>query len=159
MHFALEDFDSALTVFNEACDICADAEICEDIQKSALLAFILNNIGCILFKQSKSFPIALATFEQALKAHKENLKSGYMPEVAVLNMSTTLFNIGYLLLSTKQYDNANAVFEETLLVSDIMCTLCGVSILGANYLSAHCFHFNRFSSLFWVIIINWSGLP
>mmetsp|Transcript_4546 Transcript_4546/g.6649 ORF Transcript_4546/g.6649 Transcript_4546/m.6649 type:complete len:349 (-) Transcript_4546:297-1343(-) len=125
VYFALEDFDSALKIFNEACDICADAGKSEDIQKSSLLAFILNNIGCILFKQQKSFSIALATFEQALKAHKETLKSGFMPEVAVLNMSTTLFNIGYLLLTSKQYDDANAVFEETLLIQQ--------SILGDNH--------------------------
>ncbi|GAX24515.1 kinesin light chain [Fistulifera solaris] len=80
------------------------------------VAKILHNIGCCLYKL-KELEMAKVAWEEALKIQRVALKST-APEVPLLGIAATQWNLASLQLSEGAYDDAALTLDEVLLVQE-----------------------------------------
>lgn len=109
--YACGELERALAIFHEALDMYGqDFFSEEDIGASQ----VLNNIGCVHFDMGNT-ETALSFLQKALAIQRISLSSSQHAESALLNLSLTETNIGYIKLAQSSED-AIAMFEEALLV-------------------------------------------
>jgi tetratricopeptide (TPR) repeat protein len=106
--FAQKKFAEALEVFH-------DAKIISTSRFGLThpsLSMFLNNIGCCRFSQG-NFNEAFNIFLKAIEIEKGTARD----DLDVLHVGMTMSNLGYILIQMKQYEKAQEMFEEALLVS------------------------------------------
>lgn len=105
--FARQHFSEALDVFSEA----------QKIRSSQLgnthptISMVLNNIGCCRFSEG-NHKQAWVTFLEARDIQQKTAQA----DLDLLHVAITLSNLGYVLIQMRQYEQAQEVFEEALLV-------------------------------------------
>lgn len=109
--FAQEKFDEALEAFQEAKRIRLKA----GGSKHPIVAMVLNNIACCEFQLGNTLA-SLVTFQEASNIQQDSLGSTARADLDLLHAAITLCNTGYMKLRLKQYEEAQAVFEQALLV-------------------------------------------
>lgn len=123
--FAQEKFMEAMSAFQESKQIRLKAMS----PQHPLIAMVLNNIACCDFLLKNNLE-SLAAFQEASNIQHDALGSTARADLDLLHAAITLCNFGYMKLRIKQYEEAQAVFEQALLVSRramIVCTvLCVV---------------------------------
>jgi tetratricopeptide (TPR) repeat protein len=110
--FALQRFDEALDKFRQAKKI----RLRWLGSTHPKIAMVLNNIACCNFQMGNHLA-ALVTFQEArdIQQHKGGATEG---DLDLLHDAITLCNLGYMKLHLKQYEEAQAIFQEALLVSE-----------------------------------------
>lgn len=81
-----------------------------------LVAMVLNNMACCDFLLRDNLA-SLTAFQEACDIQHDALGSTARADLDLLHAAITLCNFGYMKLRLKQYEEAQAVFEEALLVS------------------------------------------
>ena len=109
--FAQEKFHEAMDAFTEAKRIRVNAVG----PKHPVFAMVLNNIACCEFQLGNSLD-SLNTFQEAVDIQHDVLGSTARADLDLLHAAITLCNSGYMKLRLKQYDEAQAVFEQALLI-------------------------------------------
>ena len=123
--FALERNDDALAAFHEAKKIRMHS-FGSDHPK---VAAVLNNIGCVYFQQ-KSPVAALTSFQEARDMQQHAMeRGGAKIDLDLLQVATTLCNLGYIKFHMKNYEEANTIFEDALLVRSTLIFYCCVSFV------------------------------
>jgi Tfp pilus assembly protein PilF len=79
---------------------------------------VLNNIGCCKFSEG-NHKQAWVTFLEAREIQHKTAQA----DLDLLHVAITLSNLGYVLIQMRQYEQAQEVFEEALLVSYVFCCL------------------------------------
>eukprot|EP00978_Attheya_sp_CCMP212_P018670 scaffold51550_cov55-Attheya_sp.AAC.2 len=115
VYYGLGEFGAALQVWREALQMSCQALGYEHYE----VARLLNNIGCLHFETGK-LVAALATFEESLDIAQRTLgkRSPQHADMALLNVATTLCNVGMVSIRRNQYDAAIALLEEGLMVQE-----------------------------------------
>jgi tetratricopeptide (TPR) repeat protein len=117
--FAQEKFDEALKAFIESRKILSKWYG----SSHPRLCMVNNNIACCTFQMGNGVG-ALLTMNEAREVQRlRNDNSPAKADLDLLYMAILLNNTGYLLVNTKQYDEARASFEEALLVSLSRCMI------------------------------------
>jgi tetratricopeptide (TPR) repeat protein len=109
--FAQEKFQEAKDTFLEAKRIRIKAVG----PKNPLVAMVLNNVACCDFQLRNSLA-SLVTFQEACDIQHDVLGSTARADLDLLHAAITLCNAGYMKLRLKQYEEAQAVFEQALLI-------------------------------------------
>lgn len=108
--FAREEFQEATAVFHES----------KKIRVAALgahhpaVAMVSNNIACCNFQLGNTMA-ALVTFKEARDVLKDT--SQKQADLDLLQVAIVLCNVGYMQIRLKLYEEAQAIFQEALLVS------------------------------------------
>jgi len=110
--FAQEKFQEAKDLFEE----CKRIRLKSMPSKHPLVAMVLNNIACCDFLLKNNLA-SLAAFQEACDIQHDALGSTARADLDLLHAAITLCNFGYMKLRLKQYEEAQAVFEQALLVS------------------------------------------
>jgi tetratricopeptide (TPR) repeat protein len=115
VYYGLGEFGAALQVWREALQMSCQALGYEHYE----VARLLNNIGCLHFETGK-LVAALATFEESLDIAQGTLgkRSPQHADMALLNVATTLCNVGMVSIRRNQYDAAISLLEEGLMVQE-----------------------------------------
>jgi tetratricopeptide (TPR) repeat protein len=109
--WALGRLDMAITCLRQALD--------KHPAENATRAKLCNNIG-VLFYSRGNLMQALEYFTKALEMQRQWLDCKVKRESIIFDASTTLNNMGKLYLNKKDYDAAEVVFEEALVVSELL---------------------------------------
>lgn len=123
--FAKERFQQAMDAFQESKRI----RLKNISPNNPLVAMVLNNIACTDFLLRNNLE-SLAAFQEACDIQHDALGSTARADLDLLHAAITLCNFGYMKLRLKQYEEAQAVFEQALLVSTIVLS---VSWFGVVY--------------------------
>jgi tetratricopeptide (TPR) repeat protein len=99
---------------------------------------VLNNIGCCRFSEG-NHKQAWVTFLEARDIQQKTAQA----DLDLLHVAITLSNLGYVLIQMRQYEQAQEVFEEALLVSLVVLLFLSVSCLTKWYLRS-------FNNRFWM---------
>lgn len=105
--FAKRKFDEALFLLQEAQKIRSKYLGSSDPR----VAMVLNNIGCCRHSQGSPHQ-ALITMQEARELQQKTAKG----DLDLLHVAITLSNLGYLQIQMKQYEKAQGVLEEALLI-------------------------------------------
>lgn len=125
--FAQEKFDEAMIAFQETKRIRLKAMSAQ----SPLVAMVLNNIACCEFLLKNNLA-SLAAFQEACDIQHDALGSTARADLDLLHAAITLCNFGYMKLRLKQYEEAQAVFEQALLVSLFVRAECEIRLLSQS---------------------------
>eukprot|EP00544_Gedaniella_sp_CCMP2646_P006230 CAMPEP_0202503000 /NCGR_PEP_ID=MMETSP1361-20130828/40613_1 /ASSEMBLY_ACC=CAM_ASM_000849 /TAXON_ID=210615 /ORGANISM="Staurosira complex sp., Strain CCMP2646" /LENGTH=362 /DNA_ID=CAMNT_0049136133 /DNA_START=90 /DNA_END=1178 /DNA_ORIENTATION=+ len=109
--FSQERFQEAMAVFEESKRI----RLKSMPPKHPLVAMVLNNIACCEFLL-KNNVASLEAFQEACDIQHDALGSTARADLDLLHAAITLCNFGYMKLGLKEYEEAQAVFEEALLI-------------------------------------------
>ena len=115
--FAQERFQEAMEVFEESKRI----RIKSMPKTHPLVAMVLNNIACCEFLLKNTIA-SLEAFQEASDIQHDALGATARADLDLLHAAITLCNFGYMKLRVKEYEEAQAVFEQALLVSKV--SLC-----------------------------------
>jgi len=121
--FAQEKFQEAMDAFQETKRI----RLKSMSPKHPLVAMVLNNIACCEFLLKNNLA-SLAAFQEACDIQHDALGKTARADLDLLHAAITLCNFGYMKLRLKQYEEAQAVFEQALLVSQ--CVVCVVLLVS-----------------------------
>jgi tetratricopeptide (TPR) repeat protein len=105
--------------------------------KHPLVAMVLNNIACCEFLLKNNIA-SLEAFQEACDIQHDALGSTARADLDLLHAAITLCNFGYMKLGLKEYEEAQAVFEEALLVRHDLC-YCGYCSFTCLTLFVCCF--------------------
>ena len=105
--FALEKYNDALFVLEQALNICCS--------ENATRAKILNNIGVVHYQQRDNMQ-AMAAFTGALEIQRIWLDNRVRRNSIIFDASITMGNMGKLYLEQENYHLSFFVNEEALLV-------------------------------------------
>ena len=111
-----------------------------------LVAMVLNNIACCEFLLKNNIA-SLEAFQEASDIQHDALGSTARADLDLLHAAITLCNFGYMKLRLKEYEEAQAVFEQALLVSHVFCCCVYIVLINGSpclLLGGYC----RFSNLF-----------
>jgi tetratricopeptide (TPR) repeat protein len=106
--FAKEDFQEALVAFSEAQKIRST----HFGSTHPTISMVLNNIACCRFSEG-NHKQAWLTFLEAREIQQKTAQA----DLDLLHVGITLSNLGYVLIQMRQYEQAQEMFEEALLVS------------------------------------------
>jgi tetratricopeptide (TPR) repeat protein len=110
--FARGDFASALSAFHEAHNIRSKQE---GSSSHPNLAMVLNNLACCYF-QMGNHRTALLKLQEASEIQHKAVGSSAQADLDLLHVAIVVCNCGYLNLALKQYEEAQSLFEEALLI-------------------------------------------
>lgn len=114
-HFARGDFEGALAAFRRAHELESSGMDADSAHPNPELALVLNNIACCYFQMGKHHDAHQALLE-ARNIQHELVGSTAKADLDLLHVATIICNCGYLTLALKRYDEAQALFEEALLI-------------------------------------------
>jgi tetratricopeptide (TPR) repeat protein len=116
--FARGDFESSLSAFHEAHNIRSKQE---GSSSHPNLAMVLNNIACCYF-QMGNHRTALLKLQEASEIQHKAVGSSAQADLDLLHVAIVVCNCGYLNLALKQYEEAQSLFEEALLIQQSVLT-------------------------------------
>jgi tetratricopeptide (TPR) repeat protein len=108
--FAKENFEEAMMVFSEAQKIRST----QFGSTHPTISMVLNNIACCRFSEG-NHKQAWVTFLEAREIQQKTAQA----DLDLLHVGITLSNLGYVLIQMRQYEQAQEMFEEALLVSPV----------------------------------------
>ena len=79
------------------------------------ISMVLNNIACCRFSEG-NHKQAWVTFLEAREIQQKTAQA----DLDLLHVGITLSNLGYVLIQMRQYEQAQEMFEEALLVSSVL---------------------------------------
>lgn len=122
--FALEKYNDALYVLEQALNICCS--------ENATRAKILNNIGVVHYQREDNMQ-AMAAFAGALEIQRVWLDNRVRRNSIIFDASITMGNMGKLYLEQENYHLSFFVNEEALLVRKLciewVCRLSACRVL------------------------------
>ena len=125
--FAQEKFEEALKAFEESKTILTH----HYGSKHPRLSMVINNIASCQFLMH-DIDGALTTMKEAMELQRvrnaNNDHASSKSDLDLLYMAILLNNHGYLLVNTKQYEDAQSTFEEALLASYCPIEYCFVTL-------------------------------
>lgn len=144
--FSQERFQEAMAIFQESKRIRLESMP----PTHPLVAMVLNNIACCEFLLKNNIA-SLQAFQEASDIQHDALGSTARADLDLLHAAITLCNFGYMKLRLKEYEEAQAVFEQALLVSKslfaIVYIYCSYNILPSFFLGGSCRFSNPFSQM------------
>ena len=124
IYFAQQEWDKALEVMNK----------CGKVNSPQLQVMVLNNLACVHLARHNHVA-AMITLRNARDLHHEEGR-----KLDLLHSAQTIGNLGYVLIQMKQYEEARAMLEEALLVSDttVVCLRIHVCMCFVLFESRSC---------------------